>query len=305
VAATLALPDRVSLHLDDGRRLGVRTWGDPAGIPVLYCHGSPSSSAEARLFGRSDQMARAGVRLIAPDRPGAGGSSFQRGRRISDWGRDVAELMDRLEVERFAVLGYSGGGPYALAIATEMADRLTAVTTVSGTGPFDVPGVTDDINPQSLGFMRMATSRPLASRAASWGMGLIAGLAPGRMVAQARAALPPPDAAAMDDPEIGAAFARMVHETTHGSARGAQHDTALMVSPWGFDPADVAVPVRMWHGTEDRNAPPAMARYLEATLPAATLTWLEGEGHVSAAANHAPEILADLAGRAGGAGSRK
>lgn len=296
------LPHPVRIRLDAGRWLTYRTIGAADGIPVLYCHGTPSSSAESRLFGTDADLAQAGVRLIAPDRPGSGGSSLVPGRRIPDWTADVARLADHLGIERFAVLGYSGGGPYALACAARLAERLTAVTTVSGTSPFEVPGATDGIDPRSLQFLRMSTSRPLVSRAASWFMGFLADRAPGRLLAQAASSLPAPDAAVMEDEAIGAAFARMVHETTHGSPQGAQHDTALMTSPWGFDPADITMPVHLWHGTEDRNAPPAMAEYLSTVLPHATLTWLEGEGHVSSAARHASAILADLASRATGTG---
>jgi hypothetical protein len=133
-------------------------------------------------------------------------------------------------------------------------------------------------------------------------MGVTARFAPDRFAAQARRALPPADAAALGDPELGRAFARLVYEATHGSPQSAQHDTALMIGPWGFDPAEVQPAVRMWHGTEDRNAPPAMGRHLADRLPRAELTWLEGEGHISAAANRSSEILQALAARAGSAG---
>lgn len=267
----------------------------PDGTPILYFHGSPSSASERRLFGTDADFAASGVRLIAVDRPGSAGSGFQRDRRILDWPADVAEFAARLGLDRFAVLGYSGGGPYALACALGLPDRLTAVATVSGTAPFDVPGVTEDISPDSWRFMRMARSRPTLSRAMSWVMGMTARLAPGRMAAQAIRSLPAADAAVLADPELAAAFALMVYETTHGSPRGAQHDTALMIGPWGFDPTAITLPVTMWHGTEDRNAPPAMARWLSDRLPHADLRWLEGEGHISAAANHAARILHDIA----------
>jgi pimeloyl-ACP methyl ester carboxylesterase len=289
-------PGRV--RLPDGRWLGVRQIGQGGDIPVLYCHGAPSSSYEYRLFGTAEEIAAHGLRLIAPDRPGSGASAFQRGRRILDWPADVAALMDQLGIGRFAVLGYSGGGPYALACALRMPERLTAVVTVSGTGPFDAPGVTEGIAPDTWRFMQLSRSRPLVSRAVSWAMGLTARLAPDRMAAQAQRSLPAPDAAVLDEREMARAFARLVYESTHGSPQGAQLDTALMVGPWGFDPAEVQTEVRIWHGTQDRNSPPVMARYVADRLPRAELTWLEGEGHISAARNHGHEILDDLAHRA-------
>jgi len=292
-------------RLPDGRWLGVRQIGAPGGIPVLYCHGAPSSSGEWRLFGTAEEIAAHGVRLILPDRPGSGASSFQPGRRILDWPADVIALADQLGIGQFAVLGYSGGGPYALASALSIPESLTAVVTVSGVGPFDAPGATEGIAQQSWRFMELSRSRPLVSRAMSWAMGLMARFAPDRMAAQARKSLPPPDAAVLEQPHVARAFARLVYETTHGSPQGAQHDTALMVGPWGFDPAEVRQHVRMWHGTDDHNAPPAMTRYLADRLPSAELTWLEGEGHISAAVNHRSAILDDLAQRAGTPNARR
>jgi pimeloyl-ACP methyl ester carboxylesterase len=282
---------RLCIRAGDGRFLSFVDTGDPAGAPLMYFHGTPSSASEIRLFGTADDLAAHGLRVIAIDRPGSAASTFQRGRTILDWPSDVAAVADALGIGRFAVLGYSGGGPYALACAHAIGDRLTTVTTVSGTSPFDVPGVTKAIAPDSWRFMQLARTRPLASRAISRMMGLTARWAPRRMVAQAMRALPPADAEVLQDAELAAAFARMVYETTHGSPRGAQHDTALMIGSWGFDPASISTPVTMWHGTEDRNAPPAMARWLATQIPDADLHWLDGEGHVSAAANHAGPIL--------------
>jgi pimeloyl-ACP methyl ester carboxylesterase len=282
---------RQRVRMNDGRFVSFTSLGDESGAPVMYFHGTPSSAAEVRLFGTSADIAAHGLRVIAVDRPGSAGSTYQRNREILDWPGDVTAVVDALGIDRFAVLGYSGGGPYALACAHAISDRLTTVTVVSSTAPFDVPGATDGIAPDSWRFMQLARARPLASRAISRVMGFTARWAPRQMVAQAMRALPPADAAVLRDPELAAAFARMVYETTHGSPRGAQHDTALMIGSWGFDPAFVSTPVTMWHGTEDRNAPPAMARWLASRMPDADLRWLDGEGHVSAAANHARLIL--------------
>ena len=269
--------------------------GAREGAAVIYCHGTPSSGSEWQLFGTSRDIAESGLRIVAIDRPGSAGSSFQSNRRILDWPADVTEIVNHLRLDRFAVLGYSGGGPYALACALELGERLTAVTTVSGTAPFDVPGVTDGINSNSWRFMQLARTHPRASRAVSWMMRLVGRTTPSRMAALAARSLPKPDAAALGDPRLAAAFARLVSETT---PRGAQHDTDLMVSPWGFHPAAIKIPVAMWHGTEDRNSPPAMARWLAEGLADSDLHWLEGEGHVSGAARHGRSILTDLAQRA-------
>jgi pimeloyl-ACP methyl ester carboxylesterase len=109
-----------------------RVWR-PDGAPIFYFHGSPSSSLEWDLFGGETLAKRLYIRVIVPDRPGLGHSEFQPERRIGDWPADVVALANQLTLDRFAVLGYSGGGPYAAACALKIPERLTRVGIVSGT----------------------------------------------------------------------------------------------------------------------------------------------------------------------------
>src|SRR5438876_10213660 len=152
------------LRLTTGRLLAYDEHGAVDGTPIFYFHGSPSTRLEWHLFG-SDTLARKlKVRVIVPDRPGLGRSEFQPGRRISDWPADVIALADRLAIARFAVLGYSGGGPYAAVCALKIPERLTHVGIVSGTGPFDEPGLSAAINPVNLRFIQLARTNPWLSR---------------------------------------------------------------------------------------------------------------------------------------------
>ena len=121
------------IRLADGRRLGYAEYGDPEGKPLFYCHGFPASRLEAALLDPSAR--KAGVRVVAADRPGCGLSDFQPDRRIGDWPGDVVELAGALGIDRFAVVGVSGGGPYALACARKIPQRLTAAAVVCGLGP--------------------------------------------------------------------------------------------------------------------------------------------------------------------------
>jgi pimeloyl-ACP methyl ester carboxylesterase len=123
-----------TIELSDGRRLGYAEFGDPGGAPVIYFHGWPGARVEARL---GDEAAKgSGVRLIAIDRPGMGLSAFQPRRGFADWPDDVVEAAATLGLDRFALLGISGGGPYAAACAW----KLTGAGIVSSLAPFDVPG---------------------------------------------------------------------------------------------------------------------------------------------------------------------
>src|ERR671933_2362887 len=114
-------PREGTIGLRDGRNLAYAEWGDPGGLPVLGCHGSPSSRLERHVEDPADYR-RWGIRLVVPDRPGFGRSDSQPGRRVVDWPADVAVLLDALGVDRFAVLSLSGGAAYALACAAEFGE---------------------------------------------------------------------------------------------------------------------------------------------------------------------------------------
>src|SRR5918996_4665095 len=129
-----------TIRLRDGRRLGFAEWGDAGGRPLLYFHGWPGSRVEGRL---ADETARSRrIRMIAVDRPGMGRSDFPPRRTLVDWPDDVVEVAAAVALDRFAVLGISGGGPYAAACAWKLSDRLTRAGLVSCLTPLDVPGAT-------------------------------------------------------------------------------------------------------------------------------------------------------------------
>jgi pimeloyl-ACP methyl ester carboxylesterase len=131
-----------TLRLKDGRKLGYAEYGDPAGEPLFFFQGTPSS----RLLHPDEVITAAlGVRQIQLDRPGFGLSDFQPGRTLLNWPDDVAEVADLLELERFALVGISGGGPYVAACAYKIPERLTAVAMVSSGGPVDAPGAMEGL----------------------------------------------------------------------------------------------------------------------------------------------------------------
>jgi pimeloyl-ACP methyl ester carboxylesterase len=282
------------LQLFDGRFLGYDEHGPPNGSTIFYFHGSPSTRLEWNLFASEGLAEKLNMRVIAPDRPGLGRSDFQPGRRIGDWPADVIALADHLGLTRFAILGYSGGGPYAAACALKIPERLTRVGIVSGTGPFNEPGLSSGINPASLRFMQLARTKPRISRIAVRLMGFGAHYAPRFLIKQAIAALPAPDQAMLARPEFRRRFIAMVREALRGGPRGAQCDTALMVSPWDFRPQDIRVAVHLWHGEADANAPFAMGRYVTAAIPNSRLSSYPDEGHLSLMAKYAKEILSVL-----------
>ena len=150
--------------LPSGRGLGYDDHGPAEGQPVFYFHGVPSSRLDLHQFASEALAERLGIRVIAVDRPGCGRSDFQSGRTIADWPADVATLADGLGIERFAALGWSGGGPYALACARALPQRVSTAALVSSVGPHDVPGLTDAMSRESLRFFDLNRDRPRIGR---------------------------------------------------------------------------------------------------------------------------------------------
>jgi len=283
------------ITLPDGRKLGFNEYGPAAdGIPMFYFHGSPSARIEFNLFGNEVLLETLGVRLIAPDRPGMGLSDFQPNRRFMDWSNDVVALADHLKLDRFAILGYSGGGLYAAVCALTIPERVTKVGIVSGTAPFTEPNLADNINKDSRNFMDLSHQKPWLSRMILRMMGAVTRLAPNKVIANALAALPDADRAIVALPEVQQGFIAMVQEALRKGPRGAQHDTRLMVTEWDFNPADIEIPVYLWHGETDQNAPIAMGHYMANVIRNSQAKFYPNEGHLSVFKKNVEEIIQTL-----------
>lgn len=291
---TSVTADVRTVVLPDGRTLAFQEHGNSDDQVVLYFHGTPSCRVEWDALTRPGLAQKLGARLIAVDRPGCGLSDFQPGRKITDWPKDVANLADSLAIAQFAVLGYSGGGSYALACAAFLPDRVTSVGVASCMAPHDAPGLTDAINSDALRFMRLARERQLVHRLVVTMLRIGAAWTPSTILRSAMQALPEPDRVMLRRPEIAAGFIRMILETTRRGTAGASKDTELMVSSWLFDPSEVHKQVDLWQGEEDRNVPAEMGHYLAGRLPDCVARFMPGEGHISLAVNHFEEIVRHL-----------
>lgn len=148
------------LRLPDGRIIEYAERGEPDGFPVFYFHGTPSNHREAE-FASPESL---GIRLITPDRPGAGRSTPVVGRRLLDWPGDVVQIADALGIDRFAVVGASGGGPYALACAFAIPERLTGCAVLSGIAPMDDPRAPKQVNVVERWLIRLSNRWPRFAR---------------------------------------------------------------------------------------------------------------------------------------------
>jgi pimeloyl-ACP methyl ester carboxylesterase len=281
-----------TIRLRDGRALGYAELGDPDAPPVLIFHGSPGSRLDS-CFVDPASFGTLRVRVIAPDRPGLGLSDFQPGRTLRSWPADVAELADALGLGRFAVVGVSGGGPFAAVCAHDLADRLTAVGLVSSVAPLDAPGATDGMG---IGrhFFRLARWAPWLVERLMAPMGSQLQADPEQALRQVRASFAQPDQVLLQElPELQQAFVRSLREAYRQGTRGLVHDMALCARPWGFRLEAIRRPVDVWQGEADTNVPPAMGRYYARTIPNARAHFFPGEGHFMFL-NHVPEIFGAL-----------
>lgn len=269
-----------SIRLRDGRALSYAEYGDPDGRPLFLMHGFPDS----RITRNPDDALTASlaVRLIIPDRPGIGLSDFTPARSLLQRVDDVAELADALGVRRFAVLGWSAGGPYALACAYKIPERLTAVGVACGFAPMDRPGATGGMNKDMQRFIPLLRRMPWMARLMMAPLPRQYRTDPEKAFRkQLGHGLSAADAQVFARPEIRANLLEGAVEAMRQGARGPALELQLLFArPWGFRLQDVVRDVHLWYGDADALVPLQTGSYLEATLPHGHLTVCVGEGHM-------------------------
>lgn len=276
-----------------GRTIGYGDYGDPAGSPVVLLHGF----GDSRLTRHPDdaRTAELGVRLITIDAPGIGLSDPVRERTQVAAAERVLPVLDALGIRRFAVLGWSAGGPRALAVAYRWPERITAVGIAAGFGPLDRKEFQACVTRQMRQGTAMLRLMPWMARAA------VAPLARD-FAKDPRAGFEkhfgedtsPADRRLMEDPALAGVFFEGVRESARQGSVGLAQEMLLLGRRWGFRPEDVRVPAQLWYGTDDRLVSPATGRLLAALIPSARLTEFEGEGHM-ALFRHWAELLQTLA----------
>jgi pimeloyl-ACP methyl ester carboxylesterase len=276
--------------LPDGRALMYQEFGEPAGNPLFYFHGLPGSRLDLLMM---DPAVFSGLRILAVDRPGIGGSDFQPGRTFLDWPDDIAALAGSLDLHRFKVLGVSGGGPYALVCAAVLPEQVEIAGSVSSIAPLNVPGLTKGIGPGKI-FFHMARWLPFfvdmqLNMMRSW-----VAKDRGAFLKRMAGSMPLADQEILANERVCNGFMDSMAESLRCGNLGTRYDAALYMRPWPFELAKIMTPVYLWHGEADRNAPVAMGRYLAENIPNCTGIFFPGEGHLSALANHEEENMAIL-----------
>jgi pimeloyl-ACP methyl ester carboxylesterase len=279
--------------MPDGRELAYEEYGDPDGDPVLSFHGGLSSRLDAAPA--HPAALALGVRIVSPDRPGMGRSTFQPNRRLLDWPNDVTALTNALDIDRFAVLGWSCGGPYAAACAAKMSDRVTAVGLLSSAVPFELVGTTKGLSSDDRILLLLVRWAPwLASALLRISIG---DATEKRLFQEIRRTFPTVDRLALEERGSVVDAVAFIKESMRQGTAGCLQDYRVFGSPWGFDLGDVTAPVHIWEGAEDHTGPPEYRELLLRHLPDAQLSIVPGEGHLSLLQHQAHAILADLMAR--------
>jgi pimeloyl-ACP methyl ester carboxylesterase len=265
--------------------------GPEDGTPVFFLHGNPGSRSQVPPS--TDALHEHGIKLIALDRPGIGGSSQKKNRTLADVSSDVRELADALGIDRFAVVGLSAGGAYAVKVADSLPERVTRLVLVSSDSPHDREGAKDDLGKANKVPAFLAEhARPLL-RAYCAFFGLLT-RKPDLVVKLLDSALSESDKALLQsDPAFKDAMLKTVVETGQQGSRALYEETLAQFRPWGIDLKSVRPKTDVWHGDADPLVPFGNGAYLAKTIPNATLHSITGAGHLLFA-GHWNEILASL-----------
>lgn len=272
------------------RKLCVEVAGDPGGFPVLVCAGTPNSRHLFQAW--SDDASRRGIRLIGYDRPGYGGSDPQPGWRVADTADHARAISSALEIERIAVWGFSGGGPPTLACAALLPDLVVAAATVGSVAPYGAPGLDffggmgeDNVEDVKLFFADPTAAR----RKTEQERHELMEVTPQQLLDAWKTLLSDVDAKAL----TGEYAEAVVGSLRSGLAPGAQgwwDDSVAHLSDWGFQLSSIQIPVKVWHGVQDRFVAPQHGRWLARHIPGAEAELSERDGHLTLLVDGIPAV---------------
>jgi len=292
-------PENRSLVLRDKRLLGYHDTGDPQGYPVIFFHGSPGSRLEGSFF--TDLLRRHKLRMIAPDRPGAGLSTFNSKQTFQSFSADLTELIEHLGLTAYSLIAISGGVPFALAFASEERVSIKSLTLLSGVGPlYGNEAILAQCPPQFSALVNLGLRVPklphyyfpvLFNPALSW----YAKKYPMSFIGLFALGMCLEDKIILRDQAVALLLTEDFFEGLKNGSRGAAMEFSMFLRDWPFDITQIKVPVKIWHGAEDQNVPVAFAHFLGEKLRNATVNIVAREGHFSLSIKYANAILTELA----------
>jgi pimeloyl-ACP methyl ester carboxylesterase len=290
----MPLDDGHVLMTVSGRRLDVLTDG-PAGAPALVFHsGTPSAALPFRPL--TEAATAHGLRLVTWSRPGYGGSDAAPGRSVADVASDTAAVLDALAIDEFVSLGWSGGGPHALACAALLPERCRAASTIAGVAPYVADGLDwmagmgeENVEEFSLAVLGEESLTPYLDEQA-----LALGRVTGADVAESLGGLCSPVDRASLTGEFAEYLAAVFRRAVSRGVAGWREDDLAFTHDWGFSVSDIDRPVAVWQGDQDLMVPPAHGRWLADQLPNVRAHLHPGEGHLSLAVGALDRVVAGL-----------
>jgi pimeloyl-ACP methyl ester carboxylesterase len=287
-----------TLRAPDGRAIEILSMPPQAGWTLVYQGGTPAAPVP---FGLLEGAAAAReMRLVQYARPGYGGSERLAGRRVADAAGDVAVILDTLGVERCLTLGWSGGGPHALACAALLPERVAAAGTIASPAPYGLEdldffaGMSAD-NVEELG---AAIAGPERLRTFLEALAPAFGSVTAEQVASGLGDLASEEDRKALTGEFAEHVAQAFRRALSSGIWGWYDDDLELVEDWGFDLASIRVPVTVWQGEHDRMVPFAHGRWLVDHVPGVRSRLLPDHGHMSLVAGSLDRILDDLLDRA-------
>jgi pimeloyl-ACP methyl ester carboxylesterase len=266
--------------LKDGRKLAVIEYGDKHGVPVMFFHGTPGSRL---LFLEDDEISKAlGIRLISLDRPGYGLSDPKPNRTLLDWADDVNEAADFLGIDKFSVIGVSGGGAFAAACAYKLAPRIHSAAFVASTIPF-VNGKSPKgtMTSNKIAFF-LARKAPWLVKASYRSAKKLIEKQPEKFMEQNKKGnkhLHEWDRQFLQTDEQLKGLMMHMGEALRVSVDECVNEPVLLTKPWGFSLKDITVPVDVWHGEGDKMAPAEEMKKAASTIPNCHTHFISGAGH--------------------------
>ncbi len=279
-----------TMTLPDGRTLAFTEIGAPDGPVAFYFHGAPGSRLE--LLALDVAFAGAGLRVVTPDRPGYGGSTPLRGRTTAGWAADVAALADHLGVERFAVVGLSSGGPYTVACASLLGDRITGAVVAAGNTDMSWPQASNGYLQSELDIMAMDDD----DAAVAWCIEHYGADGSGFFGDEGDMDLGEVDNAWLADEANLSSLMTTMGAAFQQGVVGYAHDITVQGRAWTFDPGAITAATIVVHGAEDRLVPIEHSRHTASSIPGAEFRELPGVGHLSLG-HHLPALVAELTAR--------
>jgi pimeloyl-ACP methyl ester carboxylesterase len=268
------------VEVGGGRQLAVRVSGPDGAVPLVFHHGTPGASTPVRAVERV--VHARGLRLVTTARPGYGESTRQPGRRVADVVGDTAAVLEALDAPRCYIAGWSGGGPHALACAARL-EGCHGALVIAGVAPASAEGIdwmagmgADNVEEFGRAQAGEDQLRPFLDETRTE----IMGASTEGLEASLDSLLPEVDRAALTG-EYAEDVMASFHEGLATGVDGWLDDDLAFVTPWGFELAEIAVPVSLWQGSADLMVPPVHGRWLAERVPGGTAHFEEGEGHLS------------------------